>query len=262
MKTGDKYNPYMIFQGCIVPNCIMKRTDLTASAKLCFGRLSQYAGHNGFCYPSQKQLAEEIGTSESVIKTALTALINAKLLVIEKPTGEKKLMHFRNIYKFVWNEEFLETAKNDSSISRIPAVGEAQIRLSKKENHIKENHLNIYQLEDENISSPATLVASNTVKSKYTDFFEMFWKSYPKTEGKADAFKAWNKLQKLKILPIIEIILKAVEKKKRCYLAQHDKDFDTVKWKYFPNASTWLNGMRWEDVVEEPKKYDPFEGAQ
>jgi hypothetical protein len=229
MKEGDKYNPYMVFQGCIVPNCIMKRADLTASAKLCFGRLSQYAGRDGFCYPSQKQLAYEIGTSESVIKTALASLITAKLIISEKPVGEKKLMHFRNLYKFIWNEEFLESPNNSFSISRIPADGDGQIRLPNKENHNKENH--------------------NKKQIQPSADFVLFWKLYPEKKDKAKSEIAFNKI---KNRPSIDIILEAVRKQIE-WRETANGDF-RAKWKY---PTTWLNGRCWEDEItytEEPKQ--------
>lgn len=141
MKNGECYSPYMIFQGCITPNCIMKRRDLTATAKLCFGRLAQFAGHKGFCFPSQKTLADELGTSESVVKAALASLIESKLILVEKPAGTKKVMHFNNMYKFIWNDDFLETSKTSSTKSRKSAVGPAENHPPLKENHEKENHI-------------------------------------------------------------------------------------------------------------------------
>ena len=73
-----------------------------------------------------------------------------------------------------------------------------------------------------------------------TSRFSDFWAAYPIKKGKAVAEKAWNK-------------------------AKVDRDFDSVlealkaqvasckDLTYFPHASTWINGRRWEDETEADK---------
>jgi hypothetical protein len=132
MKEGEFYNPYMTFNGCMIPNCLMVRKDLTLSAKICFARLAQYSGTSGYCYPSLKQLSDETGTSESTVERAINELIEAKLIYKEIPTGVNKLKHFRNIYRF-YGMKFLW--KGINLVLRYPqnrGMGALKIGASKK----------------------------------------------------------------------------------------------------------------------------------
>ena len=80
--------------------------------------------------------------------------------------------------------------------------------------------------------------------------FDIFWSHYPRKKEKAYARKCWNKQKKAKILPDIEIVIKAVEtqKKEKEYLKNQNKF--VPEWK---NPSTWLNRECWEDECELPK---------
>lgn len=81
----------------------------------------------------------------------------------------------------------------------------------------------------------------STVKTETTrdigHFFEKFWKAYPKKVAKEAAIKAW-----VKIKVDDELLLKMIGAIKSQGLVDKDKQF-------VPNASTWLNGKRWEDEV-------------
>ena len=73
------------------------------------------------------------------------------------------------------------------------------------------------------------------------DLFDVFWKEYPKTQGKAQALKTWKKLNPNQHL--FDLIISSVVKFK-----------SSNEWKkdggqFIPNASTWLNGERWEDEL-------------
>ena len=178
MKEGEFYNPYMVFHGCMIPNCLMVRKDLTLSAKICFARLAQYSGTSGYCYPSLKQLSDETGTSESTVERAINELIEAKLIYKEIPTGVNKLKHFRNIYRFLWNEILVERHQFGAPIPSKSGYGRPQNRGIKKENHIKENHnINIINAAAENTDlfqddpptekeSPQKLIAAKKEQTK------------------------------------------------------------------------------------------------
>jgi hypothetical protein len=60
-NVGDAFNPYGMFNGIWVPESLLKCPDLSASAKLLYGRLARFAGENGRCFPSVETLATELG---------------------------------------------------------------------------------------------------------------------------------------------------------------------------------------------------------
>jgi hypothetical protein len=75
--------------------------------------------------------------------------------------------------------------------------------------------------------------------------FDIFWQEYPprgsppSRENRKQAFLAWTKLAKGKLLPGLEIILDCLNVSKR-----------KTQWEnpaYIPMASTWLNKEPWKD---------------
>ena len=118
LKTGDVYNPYKIFVGIFIPNCIAETNKLSQSAKLCFGKLSQFSGKDGKCFPKQETLAKGIGVkSIKQIHRCLNELEKAQLIRREKPTGKDKLMHKPDAYVFIWNNTlFMDEEEDDAGV--------------------------------------------------------------------------------------------------------------------------------------------------
>jgi CTP-dependent riboflavin kinase len=94
----------------------MKNENLTSTAKLCFGRLSQHVDDDGFCNVSFKQLSEDLGVSEATAERTIKDLIAAELIIKESPIGVQKLMHSCNRYKIIWNKYFFDSIKIESSM--------------------------------------------------------------------------------------------------------------------------------------------------
>jgi hypothetical protein len=117
MKNGEDFNPYKVFNGVFIPNCIVEATDIPPSAKLLYGLLSSYAGQNGKCYPPQSELAEKLNLKEDTIKRILYLLSDTGYIKIINPEGIDRLRHYNNSYKFLWKDNFegsLKTNKSDS----------------------------------------------------------------------------------------------------------------------------------------------------
>jgi hypothetical protein len=76
---------------------------------------------------------------------------------------------------------------------------------------------------------------------KYGPEFELFWKCYPRHEGKVAAFKAWKKLNPS--LDLQAAIIDAIDRHRRS---------DQWKRNIIPHASTWLNGARFDDDEGAP----------
>jgi len=87
---------------------------------------------------------------------------------------------------------------------------------------------------------------NKNVEEEYIyDHFASFWKAYPRRVGKKAALKAWERLHNGKgKTPSLEMILHAIDRQRRGWSDP----------KYIPHPATWLNGRRWEDETEEPRK--------
>lgn len=78
-------------------------------------------------------------------------------------------------------------------------------------------------------------------RKEYIVRFDRFWSAYPRKDKKQDSLKIFVRLKPDDIL--LQKMLAAIERQKQ-----------TEQWqdrKYIPMPSTWLNGKRWEDDVQE-----------
>lgn len=104
---GDLYNPYRMFHGCFIPNAVLRCRDLSARAKLVFGRLCQYAGENGEAYPSYRALAQEVGVERRRAISAVRELENFGLVrSVSRRRKDGGLAS--NFYVFLWHGIFEE----------------------------------------------------------------------------------------------------------------------------------------------------------
>jgi hypothetical protein len=94
----------------------------------------------------------------------------------------------------------------------------------------------------------AALVAPTPVPTKKpggaavgSPLFDRFWAAYPKKKAKADAEKAFAKLDATEDL--LARILAAIERQARSEAWRKDGG------QFIPHPATWLNGRRWEDEV-------------
>lgn len=62
-------------------NDILRRTDISSSAKLCFARLIQYAGQNSETFPKLQTLGNELGISARNVQRLLSELEEKGLIV-------------------------------------------------------------------------------------------------------------------------------------------------------------------------------------
>jgi len=101
------FNPYNKFQGSFVPNVIMECRELSQSAKLLWGRLVQYSGRDGRCFPSISALAKGVGLSEDRTRKIIAELRDKKFILVTK-TGRSGV----NSYKFLENDILAEKPHN------------------------------------------------------------------------------------------------------------------------------------------------------
>ncbi|MEK0326048.1 MAG: helix-turn-helix domain-containing protein, partial [Nitrosopumilus sp.] len=107
MKT---INPYKLFVGAFVPNWLMERTEISAGAKLCYGRLSQHAGKNGLCIPSQETLSKELGVKDRQLRNYLGELVKCELIHIER-----RGLNHTNSYTFFDHPWIADQERQDSA---------------------------------------------------------------------------------------------------------------------------------------------------
>ena len=107
LSAGETYNPWRLFVGCVIPNAILRCTELSSTAKLVFGKLCQFAGENGQAYPSYKTLGREVGVKQRQAMRAVQELMDFGLIHPinqNRPDGGSS----SNVYEFLWHDIFIE----------------------------------------------------------------------------------------------------------------------------------------------------------
>jgi len=116
-STGETYNPWRLFIGCIIPNPIARSTELSPTAKLIFGKLCQFAGENGQAYPSYSTLAKEVGVERRQAMRGVKELVSFGLI---RPVGRVKGNggFVSNTYVFLWHRIFFSDEPTDSGVEK------------------------------------------------------------------------------------------------------------------------------------------------
>lgn len=105
--NGEIYNPWRMFNGSFIPNAILKCRELSATAKLLFGRLSQYAGQDGAAFPSYSTLGQEVGIERRQTIRAVRELEDFGLIrAVPRQKGDGSLSS--NGYVFLWHSIFTD----------------------------------------------------------------------------------------------------------------------------------------------------------
>lgn len=133
-----------------------------------------------------------------------------------------------NVVKTTRSSKALKT--NDSESSNAPAMLKQCLsnqNQNQNHNYIKER------------------VSKDTPKKVSDPLFEEFWKIYPRKVGKGQALTAWRAAAK-KVDP--QVIIEGLQ--------IHLPEITDKPAQFQPHASTWLNGERWGDELEQGG--DPF----
>lgn len=154
----EKINPWRLFHGVFVPNWLVRLDDVSAGAKLCYGRLAQYAGRKGVAEPDQARLASELGVGDRMVRRYLSELVEKGLIVVEQ-VG----LNQANRYEFL-HHEAMQMSGPDRNDSSTP---------------------------ERNDSSGPSLCLKESVTTR-DSMFDAAWTSYPRKVNKVGARKAWD----------------------------------------------------------------------
>ena len=113
--AGEFYNPFRVFNGSFIPNAVLKCRDLSATSKLIFGRLCQYAGENGEAFPSYSTLGHEVGIERRQTIRAVRQLEDFGLIrAVPRRKDDGGLSS--NSYVFLWHRIFSEEGSQSPGV--------------------------------------------------------------------------------------------------------------------------------------------------
>lgn len=233
---GENFGPSYF---AIITGPLLDNRALAANAKLLYASITSLTDSRGYCWASNKYLADRFGWGERTV-TRLVAQLQEQgfirtAMALNKETGQME----RRIY--IGNEAAEGVAKiGDPSQNwrgGVAKTGEAIYMLNKKEEYIPPK-------------APQGGQRGKREPKETADWkperFEAFWKFYRKNvrgEDRQSAIRAWDKLRPDDAL--IARIGRALETQvaSESWQAGYGK----------PYASTYLNRRRWEDVEGLPE---------
>lgn len=227
---------------CVVPVQMLK--GLLPACQTVFMWICFHSNNDGVCWPSIDLLSEECGISRTPVIEAIKKLESLGYLI------KKRRRNSSTIYKVIiknvkqpkpklgqevlnqdfQNQEF-QNQDPGSLDSRLPKV------LNQDSNYTNELNPKNYTHKD---IVPSDQKAVNALESGFDEFYNL----YPRKKNRKGALKIWVK-QKLweKKAEIIDKLGKQVWEEWR------GKDLQ-----YIPLPTTYLNGERWLDEIENPSE--------
>lgn len=200
----------------IIPANVRYDESLTPNAKLLYGEITALCNEKGYCWATNGYFAELYNVSKVSISKWIGSLKDAGYVSIEmeQDRGTKQIL---NRYIRLLNGGIKEKLNTPQRKVKDP---------------IKE------KFKDNNTVNTTSNITVNNI-----DHFESFWTVYPRKVGKAQAKKAWDKLNLNDdtVMLIAENIALRIK---------HGEWSDANKT-FIPHASTYLNNARWEDEVEQ-----------
>lgn len=212
---------------CVAPAYVIKAKDIGQSAKLLYVLITALQAECGYCYASNKYLADGIGLEANrSIKRLLQELSDGGYISVDVVLDAQKTVVERRIYPTV-KIPGLASAPGDENV---PTPGDE---------NVPQNIIDI------NILPPKAPQGGRKRRDlkKQPDHkperFAKLWEYYPRAgrKNKQTAIRAWDKLKPSDEL--IDTMARALRQQKRSELWS--------KGIGIPYVSAWLNGARWED---------------
>lgn len=89
-----RIKPYRRWVNVNVPLWLLRREEISAGAKLLYGRLLMFMGNKIYCYPSQNKLAEELATSIRTVNRHIKELKINDLIEVEQKGRNKTAKYY------------------------------------------------------------------------------------------------------------------------------------------------------------------------
>lgn len=230
----------------IIPNNVLSATNIKANAKLLYAKVTSLQSARGYCFATNKYLAEGLGIAPDTVTRLLKELSDAGYLRLEIVKGKDNQIMERRIFPTIT----LPTIALSSRTNVRDPIGQIS---DTPIGQISEERINTENKEE--IPPKAPRGASRRPPKKEPDHkperFKKFWDFYPRGESKQAAIRAWDKLK-----PSDELIDKMAVALKR--------QMNSEDWRNgigIPYASTWLNGCRWSDEVKLPTQMPAQQGG-
>ncbi len=121
----------------IIPATVLYNKELKANEKLLYAIITSLANKEGYCFASNKYLAEKLDVNPKTISSWISDLKNRKFIIVELIRNENKQIVQRKIYindaPYPLNNGYLYQSKNGQAIYQ--NMEDNNIRFNNKNNN-------------------------------------------------------------------------------------------------------------------------------
>ncbi len=132
----------------IIPATILYNKELKANEKLLYAIITSLASKEGYCFATNKYLAEKLGVNPKTISSWISDLQKRKFIIVELIRNENKQIMQRRIYindaPYPLNNGYMYQSKNGQAIHQ--NIEDNNIRCNNKiNNKSHKNFLSNYE---------------------------------------------------------------------------------------------------------------------
>lgn len=208
--------------------------DLQTSQKFVLVVLGDRADHEGYCWPSRKDIAQKTGLTERSVARAISTLEESGLIKVEE-RRRKDGFKSSNGY-FLIKRPISGDTESPDNLSPDIESRDNDDQSQGTQSPDKDNNNKLLLSEPSVEPSSARARVREAMKKS---FFEEWFEKYPHKVGQKRAQSAYRSAVK-KITP--QELLEALDR----YLRDKPPD------QKFLNPATWLNEERWNDQPSQP----------
>lgn len=221
----------------VIPDTVLSATDIKPNAKLLYAKVTSLQTARGYCYATNKYLADGLGVAPDTITRLLKDLSDAgylRLEIVRDPNTQA--IRERRIFPTIKLPTLLPPSRTNvpdppGQTSDTPpgqTSDKRDIGLESKEENPPIAPQGAGCSRDENQKS---------MPKHKPERFEGFWKFYPRKEDRASAVRQWDRLK-----PSDELIDQMAKALKRQMQLPQWQDKTKI-----PYACRWLKNKRWQD---------------
>lgn len=220
----------------VIPAVVRYDTTLTPNAKLIYAELSALASDRGYCWASNRAIANNYGFSKKTVSSLIGDLADRGYISIDVKRAHSGEVEMRKIWI---NASFAHAHTPMENLGDTPMEDlEDTSPESEGEGYPVKKGYPIPQIVKENNTSINNNPPTPQGGAHGDAHFDEFWNAYPHKVDKQRAQKAFKRLKVDDEL--LQVMLSALDLQKRS--PQWVKDGGA----YIPYPTTWLNNRRWE----------------
>lgn len=222
----------------IIPASVRYDKDLTPNAKLLYGEITALCNEKGFCWATNQYFADLYNVSKMSISNWIKQLTHKGYISTEiiYKDGTKEILHRYIRIIGEGSKDILDTPTQD-------------ILDTPTQKNLKDNNTGF----NNTVINNTTNTTLDKKKKTLENEFELLWKTYPRKQGKAKAFKSYEKARKNNSVSYERVQI-GIDNYKR-YIEVHKVGEEFIK-----HGSTWFGNECWEE--EYNLKRDSIKGQR